>query len=291
MDTYLQQLNIDLQNQNSQKQMMVGKDYGNINDLGNSLHKYTNTNLKNEIVKKLYDLVNKVDAIKIYNYLFNNNLIDVFLDCYDNLIDISSYHDITSQELINYVINYSKNSADMLDYLKDELEDLLEVKVSKTDVRILKELTDDTSLKNKLTKIEQTIPEDINNIKNPEIVQNLIDNLESLPYRNEDDENVILADINKYYDKVVKPKGVAFQAPILIPMPKGSLDDSEIQEVDGPEKSNPNVFSLIRERRTKQQIQEAKNMEKYDKPKRKYIRKTPVKATLPLVKKNIIIEE
>ena len=282
MDTYLQQLNIDLQNQNSQKQMMVGKDYGNINDLGNSLHKYTNTNLKNEIVKKLYDLVNRVDAIKIYNYLFNNNLIDVFLDCYDNLIDISSYHDITSQELINYVINYSKNSADMLDYLKDELEDLLEVKVSKTDVRILKELTDDTSLKNKLTKIEQTIPEDVNNIKNPEIVQNLIDDLESLPYRNENNENVILADINKYYDKVVKPKGVSFQAPDPIPMPKGSLDDTEIQEVDGPEKSIPNVFSLIRERRTKQQIQEARDMEKYDKPKRKYTKKSQLKQFIEL---------
>lgn len=276
MENYLKQLNIDLQNQNSQKQMMIGNNYGNINDFGNSLHKYTNNNLKNEVVKKLYNLIDKVSAIKIFNYLLDNNLINIFLECYDNLNEISSYHDITSQELINYVINYSKNTADMLDFLKDELEDLLEVKVNKTDIKILKELTDSSELKTKLTDIEQTIPENISNIRNPEIIQDLIDNFEILPFRNEDNENIILADINKYYDKVVKPKGLTFQTPDIQPMPKGSLDDNEIQEVDAPIKKT-NLISLIRERRTKQQINEAKMMEQFDKPKRKYVKKTLTK--------------
>jgi len=259
MNTYLEQLNIDLKNQQSQKQMMVGKSYGHINHFGNSSHRFMDSNAKNEIIKKLYKLIDNVSAIKVFNYFLDNNLIKVFLDCYENLVEISSYHDITSQELINYVINYSKNSSDMLDYLKDELEDLLEIKVDKNDIKTLKGSTDDLELKSKLSRVESRIPTNIERIKNPEIVKELIYEVKELPLKNEDDGDVIRKSIDRYLEMDDYDEDDDKVMPDII-----SYDDDyddEIEEVEPPPKEPPKVIDLIRYRRTKAQI-EADKLEK-----------------------------
>ena len=263
MNTYLEQLNIDLKNQQSQKQMMVGKSYGHINHFGNSSHRFMDSNAKNEIIKKLYKLIDNVSAIKVFNYFLDNNLIKVFLDCYENLVEISSYHDITSQELINYVINYSKNTSDMLDYLKDELEDLLEIKVDKNDIKTLKDSTDDLELKSKLSRVERRIPTNIERIKNPEIVKELIYEVKELPLKNEDDDDIIRKAIDRYI-KMDFPSNDDYDEDDDKVMPdiiSYDDDDDEIEEVEPPPKEPPKVIDLIRYRRTKAQI-EADKLEK-----------------------------
>jgi hypothetical protein len=278
---YVQELNIDLENQQKQKQMMLkGTDekYGYVT---NFIHSYISTNLKNDVINKLTSLIDNISAIKIFNYLLNNQLINVFLECFENLVEINSYHDITLQELINYVINYSKNTADMLDYLKEELDDLLMVKFNKSDITLLTDMTDDIKLKEKLSKIKQDInivQKKMTTSKSSEILQELINNIELLPFSNEDDENIILNGINEYYDKVIKQKsdiGIKTENENildninkyydeLIPAPFGALDDEDIQEVEPPLKSDPTVINLIRERRKKSQILEAKAMAEED---------------------------
>ena len=147
---YIQSINNDITSQNNQKQLSSNPNYHIEKHIA---HNNYNDKTKQNVLSKLKNLIDATNAMKIFNYLVSNNLVNVFLESYDYLTTLKIYNPLSYTQIINYVINYKKNNNEMTDMLREELKDLLKQKVSKNEAKDLKKMIDDSNLKKSADKL------------------------------------------------------------------------------------------------------------------------------------------
>ena len=96
-----------------------------------------------------------------------------------------SYNDI-----INYILSYQSSSKGMLDFLKDDLKEKLKSKSDIVQLKQLNKITTNANMKNKIKIASQKIPtqEKINKVENINILQQMINDADFLPDKEQLDE-------------------------------------------------------------------------------------------------------
>ena len=185
---YLESVNIEANNQRNQRQLSSNP---NSSIEKHIAHNNYDDKTKQNVLSKLKNLIDANTAMKIFNYLVSNNLINVFLECYDYLTTLKLYNPLTYTEIINYVIDYNLTNKQTSDLLKQELKDLMNYKVNKEDLQNYKRINDNVIIKDNLDKMIKTIIDKsmIDKTDNTEILQSYIDIVEDLPNENDFKEN------------------------------------------------------------------------------------------------------
>ena len=188
IDNYLKQLAIDIDNQKLQETILNKSAKSSVFDFKIKTMTQTNTTqvstfLKNDIIDKLNRLVDSMTAIRVYNYLVSNNLMDTFLKSYEYLLNYKNYNVMTYIDIINYILSYQSSSKGMLNFLKDDLNEKLKVKTNTLQLKQLNKIITNPTLKKKIKIASQKIPtqEKINKVENIDILQQMINDAEFLP--------------------------------------------------------------------------------------------------------------
>ena len=188
IDNYLKQLTIDIDNQKLQETILNKSSKTTSFDFKIKSMIQTNPTqvssfLKNDIIDKLNRLVDSVTAMRVYNFLLSNNLMDTFLKSYEYLLNYKNYNVMTYNDIINYILSYQSSSKGMLDFLKEDLKEKLKSKTDISQLKQLNKITTNANMKNKIKIASQKIPtqEKINKVQNIDILQQMINDAEFLP--------------------------------------------------------------------------------------------------------------
>lgn len=195
IDNYLKQLAIDIDNQKLQETILnksaktTNFDF-KIKNMTQSNTNYVSSFLKNDIIDKLNRLVDSVTAMRVYNFLTLNNLMDTFLKSYEYLLNYKNYNVMTYNVIINYILSYQSSSKGMLDFLKEDLKEKLKSKADIVQLKQLNKITTNANVKNKIKIASQKIPtqEKINKVQNINILQQMINDADFLPDKEQVDE-------------------------------------------------------------------------------------------------------
>ena len=188
IDNYLKQLTIDIDNQKLQETIL--NKYAKTTTFDFKIKNMTQSNptqvssfLKNDIIDKLNRLVDSVTAMRVYNFLISNNLMDTFLKSYEYLLNYKNYNVMSYNVIINYILSYASSSKGMLDFLKEDLKEKLKSKTDISQLKQLNKITTNANVKNKIKIASQKIPtqEKINKVQNIDILQQMINDAEFLP--------------------------------------------------------------------------------------------------------------
>jgi len=188
IDNYLKQLTIDIDNQKLQETILnksaktTSFDF-KIKNMTQSNPTQVSSFLKNDIIDKLNRLVDSVTAMRVYNFLISNNLMDTFLKSYEYLLNYKNYNVMSYNDIINYILSYASSSKGMLDFLKEDLKEKLKSKTDISQLKQLNKITTNANVKNKIKIASQKIPtqEKINKVQNIDILQQMINDADFLP--------------------------------------------------------------------------------------------------------------
>jgi hypothetical protein len=183
---YIQSINDDVNNQNNQKLLSSNSNYYIEKHI--SHHNYDDKTKQN-VLSKLKNIIDSTTAMKVFNYLVSNNLIDEFLASYDYLTTLRIYNPLTYTQIINYVIDYKKTNTEMDDILEEEINFLLDTRVSKKSLQSLRKRTNNPNSVRVLNKIIRNVP-DKQSVKNMSSAKKelLIETLEQLPTQDDFEE-------------------------------------------------------------------------------------------------------
>jgi len=183
---YIQSINDDVNNQNNQKLLSSNSNYHIEKHI--SHHNYDDKTKQN-VLSKLKNIIDSTTAMKVFNYLVSNNLIDEFLASYDYLTTLRIYNPLTYTQIINYVIDYKKTNTEMDDILEEEINFLLDTRVSKKSLQSLRKRTNNPNSVRVLNKIIRNVP-DKQSVKNMSSAKKelLIETLEQLPTQDDFEE-------------------------------------------------------------------------------------------------------
>ena len=195
IDNYLKQLTVDIDNQKLQETILNKSAKTTTFDFKIKNMTQTNTTqvssfLKNDIIDKLNRLVDSVTAMRVYSFLTSNNLMDTFLKSYEYLLNYKNYNVMTYNDIINYILSYQSSSKGMLDFLKEDLKEKLKSKADIVQLKQLNKITTNANMKNKIKIASQKIPtqEKINKVQNIDILQQMINDADFLPDKEQIDE-------------------------------------------------------------------------------------------------------
>lgn len=176
---YIQSINDDVNNQNNQKLLSSNPNYHIEKHIS---HFNYDDKTKTNVLSKLKSIIDSTTAMKVFNYLVSNNLINVFLESYDYLTTLRIYNPLTYTQIINYVIDYKKTNTEMDDILEEEINFLLDTRVTKKSLQGLRNRTNNQNSVRILNKVIKNIP-DKQSVKNMSAAKKeiLIETLEQLP--------------------------------------------------------------------------------------------------------------
>lgn len=176
---YIQSINDDINNQNNQKLLSSNPNYHIEKHIS---HFNYDDKTKTNVLSKLKNIIDSTTAMKVFNYLVSNNLINEFLESYDYLTTLRIYNPLTYTQIINYVIDYKKTNTEMDDILEEEINFLLDTKVTKKSLQSLRKRTNNPNSVRILNKAIKNTP-DKQSVKKMSIPvkQSLIEVLENRP--------------------------------------------------------------------------------------------------------------